>query len=220
MSRRTLVVTDAIYDYLVRATLREPPILARLREETAKLPNANMQIAPEQGQFMALLAELCGAKRAIELGVFTGYSALAVALALPAGGLLVACDVSDVTTRVARRYWQEAGVAHKIDLRLAPALETLAKLVQEGHAGTFDFAFIDAEKSEYDAYYERCVELLRPGGLIVIDNVLRHGDVADPAQDDEGLRVVRALNLKIRADERVTMSLLPIADGLMLARKR
>jgi predicted O-methyltransferase YrrM len=220
MSRRTLQVTDAVYEYLVHATLREPPILAKLREETAKMPNADLQIAPEQGQLMALLVELVGARRAIELGVFTGYSSLAVALALPDDGHLFACDVSEQYTRVARRYWKEAGVEHKIQLELAPALQTLAGLVQGGHKGTLDFAFIDADKTAYDAYYERCLELLRPGGLIVIDNVLRHGDVADRGQDDDGLRVIRALNEKIRGDDRVTMSLLPVADGLMLARKR
>ena len=169
---------------------------------------------------MDLLVELIGARRTLEIGTFTGYSALAVALALPPDGRVVACDINEETAAVARRYWAEAGVADKIDLRLAPAGETLAGLIAEGRAGSFDFAFIDADKQGYDAYYEACLELLRPGGLIAVDNVLWDGAVADPERDDPDTRAIRALNEKIRDDRRVSLSLLPIGDGLTLARKR
>ena len=220
MSNRSLELTDRLYDYLLSVSLREPPLLARLREETAALPLSIMQIGPEQGQFMALLVELIGARRTLEIGTFTGYSALAVALALPPDGRVVACDINEETAAVARRYWAEAGVADKIDLRLAPADETLAGLIAEGRAGSFDFAFIDADKQGYDTYYEACLELLRPGGLIAVDNVLWDGAVADPERDDPDTRAIRALNEKIRDDRRVSLSLLPIGDGLTLARKR
>lgn len=220
MSRRTLAMTDALYDYVLANSLREPAVLRRLREETAALPNAGMQISPEQGQFMALLVELLGARRTLEVGVFTGYSSLVVALALPPDGRVVACDVSEEYTAVARRYWAEAGVAEKIDLRLGPALATLDQLLAAGEAGTFDFAFIDADKEAYDRYYEQALQLLRPGGLIAIDNVLQAGRVVDPAVDNAAVNAIRALNAKIQRDERVTASLLPLGDGLTLARKR
>ena len=220
MANRSLGLDERLYDYLLDASLREPEILRRLREETAGMPLAVMQIAPEQGQFMALLVELTGAKRTLELGVFTGYSSLAVALALPADGHITACDVSEEFTAVARRYWAEAGVADKIDLRLAPALETLDALLADGQAGTYDFAFIDALKTEYTDYFERVIELLRPGGLAAIDNVLWDGRVADPDDNDEDTLAIRAFNEKLLGDQRVSLSLLPLADGLTLARKR
>jgi len=220
MSRRSIEMTDALYAYLLENSLRETDILRRLREETAGLPGAGMQIAPEQGQFMALLAELIGARHCLEIGTFTGYSALAVALALPPDGRLIACDVNEKTTAVARRYWQEAGVAGRIELRLAPALETLDALLAEGAAGRFDFAFIDADKTNYDAYYERCLALLRGGGLIVVDNVLWGGAVTNPAPADPDTRAIRALNAKIASDQRVNCSMLPLGDGLTLVRKR
>ena len=220
MARRTDHLPEELYTYLLDVSLREPPVLRRLREETASLEQANMQIGPEQGQFMALLVELIGARNALEVGTFTGYSALAVALALPEDGRLVACDVSEEWTAIGRRYWEEAGVAHKIDLRLAPALETLDALLAEGRAGTFDFAFIDADKEGYDAYYERALELTRAGGLVVLDNTLWRGDVADPTISDVDTDAIRAINTKLAGDERVTLSLLPVGDGLTLARKR
>lgn len=220
MSSRTLAVTDAIQQYLCDVTLREPALLRRLREETAQRDNADMQIAPEQGQFMALLVELLGARRCIEIGTFTGYSSLCVALALPADGRLICCDVSEEYTSVARRYWQEAGVAGKIELRLQPGLKSLDELIAAGQAGKFDFAFIDADKPAYDAYYERCLTLLRRGGLIAFDNMLSDGRVVNPQPDQVNAQAIDALNRKLQHDERVTTSLVPIADGLMLARKR
>jgi len=220
MKQGALGLDDRIYDYLLEASLREPDVLRRLRVETAAMPMAIMQIAPEQGQFMRLLVELIGARRTIEVGVFTAYSALSVALALPADGRVVACDVSAEWTAVGRRYWAEAGVADKIDLRLAPAIETLDGLLAAGEAGEYDFAFIDAEKTEYGDYYERILALLRPGGLVVADNVLWNGAVADPARDDATTEAIRAFNIRLRDDERVTTSLIPVADGLLLARKR
>jgi caffeoyl-CoA O-methyltransferase len=220
MSSRTLELTDRLYDYLLDISLREPPLLAELRAETATLPLAEMQISPEQGQFMAFLVETIGARRTVEVGTFTGYSALCVALALPPDGRVIACDVSEEYTAVARRYWSRAGVAGRIDLRLAPALDTLAALLAEGGAGSIDFAFIDADKREYDAYYEAILELLRPGGLVAIDNVLWGGAVANPAKQDEDTRAIRALNEKLRNDSRVSLTLLPVGDGLTLARKR
>jgi predicted O-methyltransferase YrrM len=220
MANRTIDLTDRLYDYLLKVSLREPPLLAELRTETAKLPDAVMQISPEQGQFMALLVELIGARRAIEVGTFTGYSALCVASALPARGKLIACDISEDYTSVGRPYWERAGVAGKIDLRLGPALDTLRSLLADGTAGSFDFAFIDADKKEYDGYYEAILELLRPGGLVAIDNVLWGGAVADSRKRDADTVAIRALNKKLRDDERVSLSLLPIGDGLTLARKR
>jgi len=219
MSNKTINMTEELYEYLLSVSLREPPLLKHLRAETAKYPMANMQIAPEQGQFMALLVQLLRAKKALEIGVFTGYSALCVALALPADGTLIACDVSEEWTSVARRYWQEAGVAHKIELRLAPALETLDKLLDDGHAGTFDFTFIDADKTGYDDYYERSLQLLRPGGLIVLDNMLRNGRVVDAPHCDEATLAIHKLNQKLHHDSRIALSLLPLADGLTIALK-
>ena len=220
MSNRTLSMTDALYDYLLTVSSREPEILRRLREETARLPNAGMQIGPEQGQFMGLLIQLMGARRTLEVGVFTGYSSLAVALALPPDGRVVACDVSEEWTAIARRYWAEAGVAGKIELRLGPAVETLDALLADGQTEGFDIAFIDADKENYDHYYERALRLVRPGGLIAIDNVLWSGRVADPEAQGESLVAIRALNAKLHRDERVTLSLVPIGDGLTLALRR
>jgi caffeoyl-CoA O-methyltransferase len=220
MSRQTLTLSDALYDYLLSVSLREPPLLSRLREETAALPHAGMQISPEQGQFMALLAELVGARRVLEVGTFTGYSALVVALALPADGRIITCDVDEEMTAIARRYWAEGGVADKIDLRLGPAVDTLDALLSDGGADTFDFAFVDADKANYDAYYERALALLRQGGLMVIDNVLWSGAVADPNQKDADTNAIRALNAKLHGDQRVSLSLLPVSDGITLARKR
>jgi predicted O-methyltransferase YrrM len=220
MSVATIAMTEALYGHLLKTTLREPALLARLRAETAALPSAGMQISPEQGQLMGLLIELIGARRTLEVGVFTGYSSTVVALALPADGRLVACDVSAEWTDVARRYWREAGVESKIELHVRPALQTLDALLAAGQAGSFDFAFIDADKTSYDAYYERCLTLLRVGGLLAVDNTLWSGAVSDEADQRETTRAIRALNVKIAADARVTTSLIPIGDGLYLARKR
>lgn len=220
MANRTIDLSDALYDYLLAHSLNEPEVMRRLREETATVPLSIMQIAPEQGQFMALLVRLMGATRCIEVGTFTGYSALAVALALPPEGRIVACDVNAETTAIGQRYWQEAGVAGKIDLRLAPAVETLEALLANGEAGTYDFAFIDADKSNYDSYYELSLQLLKPGGLIAIDNVLWGGDVLDLERSDSDTLAIRAINTKVSADSRVQCSLVPIGDGLMLARKQ
>ncbi|HEV8248032.1 MAG TPA: class I SAM-dependent methyltransferase [Polyangiaceae bacterium] len=219
MSRRTTEVTEAVGRYLLDVTVREPEVLAKLREETAKLPSAGMQISPEQGKFMALLVELIAARRCIEVGVFTGYSSLAVALALPADGRIVACDLSDEWTRIARRYWELARVSDKIELRLGPGDRTLQGLIDDGQSGSFDFAFIDADKTAYDTYYEQCLKLLRPGGLISIDNTLWGGKVADLSVSDESTLAIRALNAKVSSDPRVSSSLVPIGDGLLLARK-
>lgn len=219
MSDRTLNLDDALYQYLLDVSLREHPVLTELRAVTHQHPLARMQISPEQGQFMALLVKLIGARRALEIGVFTGYSALAVALALPQDGCIVACDVSQEYTDVARIYWDKAGVAAKIDLRLAPAIDTLDRLIAAGETGRFDFAFIDADKTSYDAYYERCLTLLRQGGLIAIDNVLWGGRVAHPAEDDD-TAAIQTLNRKLQGDARIDLSMLPISDGLTLARKR
>jgi predicted O-methyltransferase YrrM len=221
MSRDQLSPTDKLEAYIQDVSLREPEILTRLRVETSKQPHAAMQISPEQGQFMALLVETIGARRCLEVGVFTGYSSLVVALALPQDGRIVACDVSEEYTSVARRYWAEAGVAHKIDLRIAPAVETLDRLLEGGQAGSFDFAFIDADKPNYDNYYERALKLLRPGGIVAIDNVLWGGSVIKKEKDkDPNTLAIRALNQKIKADNRVTISLLTIGDGLTIVRKR
>jgi predicted O-methyltransferase YrrM len=220
MSRTTLPLDDRLYGYLLSVSLREPDVLRRLREETARHPQAEMQIAPEQGQFMGLLARLVEARKCLEVGVFTGYSALAVALALPFDGRLVACDVSEEYTSIARRYWQEAGVDQLIRLHLGPALGTLDALLGDGEGGTFDFAFIDADKPNYAGYFERTLALLRPGGLVAIDNVLWSGKVADPAVRDPDVDAIRALNEALLTDERIDLSLLPIGDGLTLARKR
>ncbi|MEH2156933.1 class I SAM-dependent methyltransferase [Nostoc sp.] len=220
MPKQSIGLDNQLYNYLLSVSLREPEILEKLRQETANHPRSGMQISPEQGQFMSLLVQLIGAKKTLEVGVFTGYSSLSVALALPPDGKIIACDVSEEFTAIARRYWQEAGVADKIDLRLAPALETLDQLLATGQAETFDFAFIDADKENYDGYYERSLQLVRPGGLIAIDNVLWSGQVADEQNQDESTQAIRALNEKLHHDKRVTLSLVPIADGLTLAIKR
>ncbi|MBV9389895.1 MAG: class I SAM-dependent methyltransferase [Chroococcidiopsidaceae cyanobacterium CP_BM_ER_R8_30] len=220
MLKKTIGLENQLYDYLLSASLREPDVLKQLRQATASHPRALMQIAPEQGQFMALLIQMLRATKTLEIGVFTGYSSLAVALALPPNGKIVACDVSEEFTAIARRYWQRAGVADKIDLRLAPALVTLDQLLATGQAETFDFAFIDADKQNYDSYYERSLQLVRPGGLIAIDNVLWSGRVADPQDRDKITLTIRALNDKLLHDERVSLSLVPIGDGLTLALKR
>lgn len=222
MSRRTLNLDDRLYKYVLDASLREHSALADLRAVTRDHQHAGMQISPEQGQLLALLVKLIGARRTIEVGVFTGYSALAVALALPADGRVLACDVSNEYTQVGRPYWQRAGVADKIDLVLQPALTTLDAKLADGEAERYDFAFIDADKTSYDAYYERCLRLLRGGGLIAIDNTLWGGEVAKPVDSltDADTSALQALNLKLRDDERVDISLLPIGDGLTLARKR
>jgi predicted O-methyltransferase YrrM len=220
MSAKTIAVTDTIWQYLIDVTVREPAVLGKLRDETARMPSAGMQISPEQGQFMALLIELIGARRTLEIGVFTGYSSLCVALAMPTDGRLLACDVSPEFTNVARRYWRDAGVEHKIDLRLGPALTTLDSRLAQGERGSYDFAFIDADKANYGGYYERCFELLRTGGLLAVDNTLWSGKVADPSQRDADTVAIRELNARVSNDLRVSSSLVPIGDGLLLARKR
>ncbi len=220
MSSRTIVLNDALYEYLLSVSLREPDVLCRLREETAKMPQHNMQISPEQGQFIALLVELTGARKCLEVGTFTGYSTLSVALALPEDGQIVACDISEEFTSRAKPYWQEAGVAGKIDLRLGPALETLDALIADGESGAFDFAFIDADKVNYQGYFQRALDLIRRGGLILVDNVLWSGAVVDPARDDEDTEAIRAFNKARAGDPRISLSLVPIGDGLTLARKR
>jgi caffeoyl-CoA O-methyltransferase len=220
MSSRTFTLPDALYDYLVSVSLRESDVLRRLRKETATLPRAHMQIAPEQGQLMALLVRLLGARRCLEVGVFTGYSTLCVASALPPDGRIVACDVNEAWTAIARLYWREAGVADRIELRLAPALDTLDRLLAEGEAGAFDFAFIDADKPNYWHYFDRALELLRPGGLIAVDNTLWYGRVADVANHDDETEAIRAFNRRVHDDPRVDVSLVPIGDGMTLALKR
>jgi len=220
MSRRTLNMTDELIAYVRTRGFREPAVLADLRAETAKLEAAGMQISPEQGALMTNLMRMMGARRTLEVGVFTGYSTLAVAFGLPPDGEIVACDVSEEWTAIARRYWKRAGVADRIALHLGPAAETLDALMAEGGAGTFDFAFIDADKAGYDAYYERSLQLLRAGGVVGIDNVLWGGSVADAAREDGDTLAIRALNDKIAEDARVDPSMIPIGDGLTLAVKR
>ncbi|HTR19500.1 MAG TPA: class I SAM-dependent methyltransferase [Gemmatimonadales bacterium] len=221
MSRRSLL-PEKVEEYLTDFMVRESPLQARLRAETAALPerDAGMQIGADQAAFFALLVRLLGARRALEIGTFTGYSALAIAGALPPDGRLIACDVSEEWTAIARRYWAQAGVADRIDLRIAPALATLAALEREGAAGSFDFVFIDADKPAYDAYYEACLRLVRPGGLIAIDNMLWSGAVVDPTRQDPDTLAIRSLNQKIRDDTRVDACLVSIGDGVMLARRR
>ncbi len=215
-----LTIGNALWDYMRRVTLREPALLGRLREETARYPTSNCQISAEQGQFMGLLMHLMGARRTIEIGVYTGYSALAVALALPDDGRVIACDISEEWTSVGRRYWREAGVDGKIDLRLGPALATLDGLIASGQANQFDFVFIDADKTNYANYYERALVLLRRGGLIGVDNVLWYGRVIDASFDDEDTRAIRQFNERILNDDRVWLSMLPVRDGLTLACKK
>jgi predicted O-methyltransferase YrrM len=216
MTGRDIKLGDAVYEYIRAHSVREHPVLAELRAATSGMKHAGMQISPEQGQFMALLARLANTRRAIEVGVFTGYSSLAVALALPPDGKLVACDINEEWTSMARRYWEKAGVAGKIDLRLAPAERTLDAMIAAGEAGTYDFAFIDADKGNYGAYFERCLTLLRTGGLIVVDNTLWSGRVADASESDDDTRAIRAFNDAVHRDARVAMSLLPIGDGVTL----
>jgi caffeoyl-CoA O-methyltransferase len=215
-----LTIGDELWEYMRRVTLREPELLRKLREETAPHPKSSFQISAEQGQFMALLMHLIGARRTIEIGVFTGYSALSVALALPADGRIIACDINEEWTAVARRYWREAGVDHKIDLRLGPALATLDHLIASGLGNQFDFVFIDADKTNYANYYERALVLLRPGGLIGVDNVLWYGRVIDPSFGDPDTLAIRAFNEQIKNDDRVWLSMLPLRDGLTLACKK
>jgi caffeoyl-CoA O-methyltransferase len=219
MSRRTIDLDDTLYQYLLDHSLREHPEQTALREVTVRHPRGGMQSSPEQGQFMQLLVKLIGARRTIEVGTFTGYSALTVALALPADGRILACDISDEYTSVGKPYWQRAGVADRIELVIAPAVTTLDARIAAGEAGGYDFAFIDADKEGYDAYYERCLQLVRQGGLIAFDNTLWGGDVARPAKDED-TRALQALNDKLHRDERIDVAMLPIGDGLTLARKR
>lgn len=219
MSSSNAFISSQLNEYIVVTTFRDDPLLADLRTETRQLPEAGMQISPDQGQLMGLLTRLVGATRAIEVGVFTGYSSLCVARALPDDGILVACDVSIEYTGVARRFWERAGVAGKIDLRLGPAVETLDAMVGQGESDTYDLAFIDADKGNYPRYYERCLRLLKRGGLMLVDNALWGGQVADPAHTDEITSTLRGLNELAGRDSRVEVSLLPIGDGLLLARK-
>ncbi len=219
MSRESIGLSKRVNDYMVECGDREHPVAARLRELTASMPMASMQVATEQGQFLAFLAKLIGAREALEVGTFCGYSALWVALALPEDGRLVACDISEEWTSIARGYWREAGVADKIDLRLGPAAETLKTLEAEGAAGRFDLAFIDADKEGYDEYYERGLRLLRPGGVIAFDNMLWSGRVADPKARDSSTRTIRAMNIKMAGDGRVDKIMVPLGDGMMVGRK-
>jgi predicted O-methyltransferase YrrM len=219
MANQTLGLSPQLYNYFQSISLREPELLAQLRQETANHPLAIMQIAPEQGQFLAFLVKLIGAKKTLEVGVFTGYSSLVVALALPADGQVIACDVSEEYTKIAQAYWEKAGVSHKIKLYLAPALETLESLLAQGQANTFDLAFIDADKSNYEAYYEQALQLVRVGGIIAIDNVFWGGKVADSEIQDNRTQAIRRLNEKLHQDSRIFLSVVPIADGLTLAMK-
>ena len=220
MSNRTIAITESIYQYLCDHSLREDPILKDLRDHTYDMEERAMQISPEQGQFMQMLVKLIGAKNTIEVGVFTGYSSLAIALALPEDGRIVACDVNPQYTSVAEKFWVSAGVREKIDLRIGPAKDTLLELINADLTGTFDFAFIDADKINYDHYYELCLQLIRPGGLITVDNVLWGGAVSDDTINDVDTNSIRALNDKLHQDERIDLSLVPVGDGLTLAMKR
>ena len=219
MSSSNAYIDPDLYDYILSTTLRDDPLLSDLREETARMSEGGMQISADQGQLMAMLVKLSGATKAIEVGVFTGYSSLCVARALPEDGRLVACDVSVEYTDIARRYWERAGVAAKIDLRIGPASDTLDELISGGGTGTFDFAFIDADKGNYPRYYDSCLQLLRSGGLLLVDNALWGGRVADPERTDDITSVLREMNGKAARDARVEVSLLPIGDGVLLARK-
>ncbi|MFM2322710.1 MAG: hypothetical protein RLZZ225_863 [Pseudomonadota bacterium] len=220
MSNQTLNLNDSLYHYMLSVSLREPAILKSLREVTAKLSSHAMQISPEQGQLMRLLVELIAARKTLDIGVYTGYSSLLVALALPDNGRVIACDINAETSSIAQDFWQKAGIAHKIELKLAPALETLDYLIQQKESNSFDFIFIDADKQNYLNYYERSLTLVRPGGLILIDNVLWNGQVANPECHDKQTVSIRAFNKALFEDKRVTISLIPIGDGLTLARKR
>lgn len=220
MFKNTLGLPDPLHDYILANSLKELPILAELRQETEHHKQARMQISPDQGQLIALLIRLMSARRVLEIGVFTGYSSLTIALALPSDGVLVACDISEEYTAIAKRYWRQAGVQGKIDLRIAPALETLDSLLESGQAETFDFAFVDADKANYSNYYDRALKLLRPGGLMAIDNVLWSGRVADVQSTDKIVQTMRIFNQKVAQDDRVQVSLLPLGDGITLALKK
>jgi predicted O-methyltransferase YrrM len=220
MSNQTINLTDDLYNYLLSISLRESELLANLRAETAQHERSSMQMSPDEGQFLAFLIKLIGAKRTIEVGVYTGYSSLWLALALPDDGHLIACDVNEQWTSIARRYWQAAGIEHKIDLHLAPAQETLQKLLDNGQQNRFDFVLIDADKENYAIYYEQCLQLVRPGGLIVVDNVLWYGRVVDHSVQDNGTQAIRAINKKLHNDPRVDISLVAVGDGVTLLRKR
>ena len=220
MSSRNNNISDELNDYILANSLRDRPELKALRDVTADMPTAGMQISPDQGQLMALLVKATGARKAIEVRTFTGYSALVVASALPEDGTLVACDVSEEFTSVGRSHWERAGVASKIDLRLGPAVKTLDAMIAAGEAGQYDMAFIDADKENYLNYYERCLTLLRPGGLILFDNMLWGGRAANPKENDVATKAIRALTRTLHADERIDVSLLPVGDGLSLAVKR
>ena len=220
MSNLQTLINEELAVYIRGVSLREPEILRRLREETAQRPDAHMQLSPEQGQFLGMLVRLMGARRALEAGVYTGLSSLHVALSLPRDGRLIACDVDAESTAIARRYWREAGVADKIDLRIGPAADTLDALLQEGAAGSFDFTLVDADKESYQRYYELVLKLLRPGGLVAFDNVLWHGTVIDDSVQDADTRAIREFNAKLHGDDRIWLSLVPLGDGLTLALKR
>jgi len=220
MSKKTISLNDNLYNYLLSVSLREPAVLKELRAETATLSTSRMQISPEQGQFMGLLIELMGAKKTLDIGVYTGYSSLVVALALPSEGCVVACDINTEWTQIAKKYWRQAQVEQKITLHIAPALQTMEQLISNHEENTFDFAFIDADKENYPLYYEKALILLRPGGLILVDNTLWDGAVADPTIQNKSTQNIRNFNEKLYHDERVTLSLLPLGDGLTLARKR
>jgi caffeoyl-CoA O-methyltransferase len=220
IENESLGLSDELYRYMLSVSLRESELLGQLREETSTQTLARMQLAPEQAQFLAFLVKLTGARRVIEVGVFTGYSSLAVAMALPQDGSMVACDVSEEWTAIARRYWEEAGVSDRIDLRIAPATETLQSLINDGAAGSFDFVFIDADKQSYSNYVDLAEELLRPGGLIAIDNVLWGGLVVDESRQDEETKSIRAINRNLATDDRFDISLVPIGDGVTLLHKR
>jgi len=220
MARDTIDLTDELREYLLSVSVRETEVLRELREITGKMPQSECQISPEQGQFMYLLLKMLNAKSILEIGTFTGYSALYTAMALPDDGKLIACDVSEEWTNIAKEYWKKAGVDDKIDLRIGPAKETLQELIEGGEEGNYDFAFIDADKTGYDTYYEQCLQLVRPGGVIALDNVLSDGRVINRSSDNPTVIAIRALNKKIYNDERVEVSMLPISDGLTLALKR
>jgi len=220
MGKHTLNITDSLYDYLLSVSLQETPVQQALRTETDKMEEAMMQISPDQGQFMALLIKLVNAEKIIEVGTFTGYSALTMALALPDHGTIIACDISEEWTSMGQRYWQQAGVADKIDLRLAPAVDTLKSLIADDQSEQYDFAFIDADKQNYLHYYEYCLQLMRPGGLIAIDNVLWGGSVVDQSDEKPDTIAIREFNRFVSNDDRVDISLVPIGDGLTLAHKK
>lgn len=220
MSDMTINLTPNLYQYLQNNSLRMPPVMVELRNKTNQVNESNMQISPEQAQFMQLLIEMLNAKKTLDIGVFTGYSSLAVALALPKDGTVIACDINDEWTAIAKEYWMKAGVYDKIDLKIGPAADSLQQLIDNGEDETFDFAFIDADKAGYDKYYELSLQLLRKGGIIAIDNVLWKGKVADPEANDRSTVCLRELNAKLHHDERISLSMIPIGDGLTLARKR